>query len=183
VKDIRQHVGEVHQVTEETTGRTVTVSVGDAGPLPWWDHRPMLTLTVTFTDGRRSHVSTADSAAGQLAHKLFHPYSVGVLNSGDGFEMQIGRQRERGAKNGGTRYVFTVFAGPVDDYPDLDEMFDRGATREEVLAAVAAHGRERAGIAEVEARYAEATAEAKRAAMPAAHRDAHAELMRELASR
>jgi hypothetical protein len=180
--DVRAFVGQVHDVT--LGGRTMTVAVGDGGPLKWWDHRPVVSLTVEFHDGRRSNWASADAAAGEVAAQLFAPYSVGVLGAG-GWEPLIERsQRDTGKRrNGSTRFTFFVFQGPVDTYPDLDEMYDRGATLEEVLAAVAAHGRQRAGIAEVEARLASGNATIGGRPRRAVNRGAHAELMRELASR
>lgn len=135
--DVRPFIGTVHDVS--LGGRTMTVTVGDAGPLKWWDHRPVVSLTVEFHDGRRSHWASADAAAGEVAAKLFAGYSVGALG-GDGWEPLIERsQRDTGRRrNGSTRYSFFVFQGPaVDpDMLDMDAMYEAGATAQQVSDAL-----------------------------------------------
>jgi hypothetical protein len=75
----------------------------------------MLKLTVAFTDGRRSHWASADAAAGEVAGKIYSPYSVGMMGA-DGWEPLIERsQRDQGRrKNGSTMFTFTTFQGPSD---------------------------------------------------------------------
>jgi hypothetical protein len=156
--DVTQFVGQVHEVTEPDTGRTVTIAIGDGGPCPWWDHRGMITLTVSFADGKRSHVDTASGAAGQLAEKLFAPFSVAALGD-DGWGLLTGREyRKGGPKNGRTSFTFTVFPGPLDQSARIEEI-TRELPLEDQLKAIEQHYRERAGIAEVEARYAASQAQ------------------------
>jgi hypothetical protein len=136
--DTSKYVGEMHEVA--LGGRTMTVTVTDGGPCPFWDGRGMLKLTVAFTDGRRSHWASADAAAGEVASKIYSPYSVGMMG-GDGWEPLIERsQRDQGRrKNGSTMFTFTVFCG----------LLDRSAR-------IAKISRE---LAEVEARYAASKAQ------------------------
>jgi hypothetical protein len=116
VIDVAQYIGESFDVTVDAGAnvRTMTVTVGDGGPLQTedgrriWDGRQVLALTVQFTDGRRSHWASADAGAGKVAEKLLAPYSVGVLGQGDGWEARIDRsQRDQGKRrNGSTRFTF-----------------------------------------------------------------------------
>ena len=137
--DVRQFVGQVHEVTDDQSGRRVTVEIGDGGPCPFWDHRQMLRMTCSFSDGKRSNVNTASGAAHELAAKLFAPCSVAAMG-GDGWELAVEREyRSSGPKNGRTKFTFTVFPGPLERSED--------------------EYRERAGLTEVEARFAAAKAE------------------------
>jgi hypothetical protein len=136
--DVTKFVGQVHEVTEQTyTGRTVSISIADGGALPWWDHRPVLALTVEFKDGRRSDVRTADAAAGQLMSKLLTGCTVGMLG-GDGWAPKVERQREKGAKNGGTRFTFFVFQGTLDRWPRYAAMRAEDWSLPTVLAQIEA---------------------------------------------
>ena len=137
--DTSKFVGTVHTVTVDAGAnvRTMTVTVGDGGPLPWWDHRPVVSLTVEFHDGRRSNWASADAAAGEVAEKIFSPYSVGVVG-GDGWEPKIERsQRDTGRKrNGSTRFTFFVFQGPRDVSRKYAAMREAGRT--DVLSVIEA---------------------------------------------
>jgi hypothetical protein len=114
----------------------MTVTVTDGGPCPFWDHRPMLKLTVAFTDGRRSNWASADAGAGEVAGKIYSPYSVGVMG-GDGWEPLIERsQRDQGRrKNGSTMFTFTVFCGPLNQSAHIEEI-TRGLPLADQLKAI-----------------------------------------------
>ena len=103
VIDVTPFIGQVREVFEPQSGRTVTVTVGDGGPLKWWDHRPVITLRVDFhDDGTRSHVATADAAASIVAAELFAGYTTGVLG-GQGWDVKVDREyRGAGPKTGQT---------------------------------------------------------------------------------
>ena len=125
MRDLLQYIGQTYQVTEEDTGRVITIRIGDGGPLKWWDHRPTITLKCSFdpADGRKSNFATADSAAGVLARELMTPWSVGMVNKGNGFEMQVEREYVRGGpKFGRTSYTITVFCGPPDRHARIEEI-------------------------------------------------------------
>ena len=138
--DVAPFIGQVHEVFVPEMRRTVSVSVADAGPLTWWDHRPVLALKVTFNDGQRSRWDVADAAAGTVAERIFSPYSIGVVNPGSGFEMETERsQRDRGKRrNGSTQFTFRVFQGPVDMWPRYQAMADAGVSHEETLKRIKA---------------------------------------------
>jgi hypothetical protein len=131
VIDVTGFIGQVHEVT--LGGRTMTVTVTDGGPCPHWDHRTMLKLTVAFTDGRRSNWASADAGAGEIAEKIYAPYSVGTMG-GDGWEPLIERsQRDQGRrKNGSTMFTFTIFQGTLDRSPRYEAMRDAGLSTDVV---------------------------------------------------
>jgi hypothetical protein len=185
--DVSGYIGQVRRVTEPETGRVVTVTVGDAGPLraaagrKLWDGRPMLALTVSFDDGKRSDWRTADAAAGQVAEELFKPFTVGMLG-GDGWEPRIDRTvRKGGPKNGRTSFTIYVWQGPPDRTAEIEQraadMRERNpwlteeACRRKAVEAVYAEvgAAARAGGEHVPATYDHRAATARR--------EAHAEAM------
>jgi hypothetical protein len=161
VIDVTQFIGQTLAVT--AADRTMTVTVGDGGPLKWWDHRQVLSLTVAFTDGRRSHWASADAAAAQVAEKIFAPYTVGMLGGGGNWEPLIERsQRDKGKRrNGSTMFTFFVFQGTMPLISEAEEQAMDAANMplQDRLARITAAYRERAGISEVERRYAAACTE------------------------
>jgi hypothetical protein len=158
VIDVTPFIGTSREVFEPMSGRTVTVSIGDAGPCPFWDHRPMLSLRVDFADGKRSHVATADAAAGIAAGELWPGYTTSVIGGGNWAPL-MERHREKGAKNGGTSYTFTsVFQG-VRDYSAHIEQITAGLPLEVQLKEIERFHRERSGVAAAEARFAAARAQ------------------------
>ena len=138
--DVAPFIGTSREVFVPEVRRTVTVSIADAGPLKWWDHRPLIALTVSFNDGKRSHWATADMAAGTVAAEIFAGYSVGMVNPGTGFEMETERsQRDRGKRrNGSTQVTFRVFQGTIDLEPRYQAMADAGVSHEETLKQIKA---------------------------------------------
>jgi hypothetical protein len=135
--DVTQFIGKTYNVVEEITERPVEIVVGDGGRLAWWDHRPLLAMTCRLTDGRRAHQDVARFAAYQLAGRLFAPYAPGWMG-GDGWELEVARYREKGAKNGGTHFTYRCFVSTLDRWPRYAAMIDEDWSRETVLAQIKA---------------------------------------------
>jgi hypothetical protein len=139
--DVRKFIGQVHEVAVQTavdTWRTITIAIADAGPCPFWDHRPMLAMECSFAqDGRRSHEPTAYAAMRELAERLFAPYTVGMMG-GEGWALKVDRTyRDHGPKLARTSFTYTVFLGPLPTDPAVRA---RELAQVEARFAAAMHG-------------------------------------------
>jgi hypothetical protein len=151
VIDVTPFIGTSREVFEPMSGRTVTVTIGDAGPCPFWDHRPMLSLRVDFRDGTRSHVATADAAVGIVAGELWPGYTTGTIGGNDWAPVVDRTVRQGGPRNGRTSYTFTVFQGPPDHSAQIEQI-TRDLPIDAALKEVENFHRQRANIAAVERR-------------------------------
>lgn len=113
MKDVREFIGQVHQVHEPVSGRKVTIVIADGGPSPAPDKRPLISLTVHFADGKRSDGRTAGQAVSILAAELLEPDDPGMMGSDQEHDWADAVERYYrvdGPKNGRTSYTFRIFA-------------------------------------------------------------------------